>query len=58
MSPDDRDWYVEQVIASDHEFHRDGFTFVEYAVRVHNYAERKHPRYLQRSYLGWACMVP
>ena len=52
MSPDDRDWYVEQVIASDHEFRRDGLTFVEYAVRVHNYVERKHPRYLQRSYLG------
>jgi len=38
MSPDNRDWYVEQVIASDHEFRRDGLTFVEYAVRVRNYA--------------------
>ena len=42
MSPDDCDWYVEQVIASDHELRRDGLRYVEFAVRVCNYAERKH----------------
>jgi len=42
MSPGDCNWYIEQVIASDHEFRRDGLTFVEYAVRVRNYAEREH----------------
>jgi len=42
INPDDRDWYVKKVIANDHEFSRDGMIYVEYSVRVRNYAEREH----------------
>ncbi len=42
INPEDRDWYVKQVIANDHEFRQDGMIYVEYAVRVRNYAEREH----------------
>ena len=42
INPDDRDWYVKQVIANDHKFRQDGMIYVEYAVRVRNYAEREH----------------
>ena len=42
MSPDDCDWYIEQAISSDHKFRSDGLTFVEYVVRIRNYAECKH----------------
>jgi hypothetical protein len=42
INPDDRDWYVKQVIANDHEFRRDGMRYVEFSVRVRNYAEREH----------------
>jgi hypothetical protein len=42
INPDDRHWYVKQVIANDHEFRRDGMIYVEYAVHIRNYAEREH----------------
>ena len=42
MNPDERSTFVEQVIRDHHEFKRDGHTFVEYPVRVCNYAEREH----------------
>ena len=42
INPDNCDWYVEQVIASDHELRRDGQQYVKYAVRIRNYAEREH----------------
>ena len=42
INPEDRDCYVKQVIANDHEFRQDGMIYVEYAVRMCNYAEREH----------------
>ncbi len=42
INPDDRDWYIEQVIASDHGFRRDRMRYVKYAVCVRNYTEREH----------------
>ena len=33
INPDDRNWYVKQVIANDHEFRRDGMIYVEFSVR-------------------------
>ena len=30
------------VIVNDHKFQRDGLGYVEYALRVHNYAEQEH----------------
>ncbi len=41
INPDGRDWYVEQVIASDHKFRQDRQRYVVYAVCVLNYAERE-----------------
>ena len=41
MSPDNCDWYIEQVIVSDHKFRIDGLRYVEYAICVHNYAESR-----------------
>jgi len=41
INPDDRDWYVKQVIANDHEFRRDGMIYVEYSIRVRSYAEQE-----------------
>jgi hypothetical protein len=42
INPEDRDWHVTQVIANVHKFRQDGIIYVEYAVRVRNYAEREH----------------
>jgi len=44
INPDERSTFVEQVIQDNHEFRirRDGQIFVEYPVRVRNYAEREH----------------
>ena len=41
MRPNERVLFVPQVIQDHHEFRRDGEIFVEYPVRVRNYAEQE-----------------
>jgi hypothetical protein len=42
INPDERSTFVEHVIQDNYEFRKDGQIFVEYPVRVRNYAEREH----------------
>ena len=42
MNPNKRTIIVVQVIQDHHKFRRDGHIFVEFPVRVHNYAEQEH----------------
>ena len=42
MNPNKRTIIVVQVIQDHHKFRRDGQIFIEFPVRVHNYAEQEH----------------